>query len=176
MILTRDGHHVADAACLQGGAELGVLAVGFVAGHPGGGDPGVERGGDHLRGQTGLGRELHRLRYPSRVAAFGILGPGVFREIEPSVDQGPAPAGGQGEEYADLGVLDTSRGAGVLPLYPCRGPALLHKAGLVDNENAAVGAEMFGGVGSQVVADGIGGSCPFSWCSRSSGGRVGGVG
>jgi hypothetical protein len=80
----------------------------------------------------------------------------VFRKIEPSIDQGPSPAGGQGEEHADLGILDASCGAGVLPLHSCRGPALLQEAGLVDDENAAVGAEVFGGVGTQIVADGIG--------------------
>ena len=105
-----DGHHVAGAACFQGGAELGVLAVGFVAGHPGGGDAGVQRSGDHLRGETGLGGEVHRLGYPGRGAAFGIIGPGVLGQVEPTVDQGPSPLGGQGEEHADLGVLDASRG------------------------------------------------------------------
>lgn len=104
----------------------------------------------------GLGGELHRLGYPGRGAAFRVIGPGVFREVEPSVDQGPAPAGGQGEEHADLGVLDASRGAGVLPLHPCRGLALLEEAGLVHDQDTVLDAEVFGGVGAYLVADRIG--------------------
>jgi hypothetical protein len=151
-----DGHHVADAAHLQAGPQAGVLAVGFVTGHPGGGDAGVQRGGDHLPGQAGLGRELHLVGYPGRVAALVIGAPGALGQIELAVDQCPSPVGGQGEEDADLRVLDASRGAGVLPLHARRGPALLHKAGLVHDQNTAVGAEVVGGMGAQVVADGIG--------------------
>ncbi|GAA3299057.1 hypothetical protein GCM10020295_36250 [Streptomyces cinereospinus] len=80
----------------------------------------------------------------------------MLGQVEPTVDQGPSPLGGQCEEHSDLGVLDATRGAGVLPLHSRRALALLQEAGLVDHENAAVGAEVFGGVGTQVVADGIG--------------------
>jgi hypothetical protein len=89
-------------------------------------------------------------------AALGIGAPGMLGQVEPAVDQGPAPAGGQGEEYADLRVLEAAGSAGVLPLHSRRGPALLQEAGLVDDENRIVGAEVFGGVGTQVVADRVG--------------------
>lgn len=87
-----NGQHVADAAGLHGSPQLRVLAVSFVAGHPGGGDAGVQRGGDHLPGQAGLGRELHPLGYPGRMAALGIGAPGVLGQVEPAVDQVPSPA------------------------------------------------------------------------------------
>lgn len=132
------------------------MAVGFVAGHPGGGDAGVQRGGDHLSGQAKLGRELPLVGYTGRVAAPGTGGPGVLGQVEPPVDQRPPPHGGQRKEHADLAVLDASCGAGVLPLRPRRGPALLHEAGLIDDQNTAVGAEVADGVGAQVVTDGIG--------------------
>jgi hypothetical protein len=35
------------------------------------------------------------------------------------------------------------------------GPALLHEAGLVDDKDTAVGAQVFDGIGAEVVADGI---------------------
>lgn len=44
---------------------------------------------------------------------------------------------------------------GVLPLHPRRGPALLHEASLVDDENTAVGAQVFDGIGADVVANSI---------------------
>lgn len=151
-----DRHHVAGPACLQGGTQLRVLPVGFVTGHPRCLHPGVQCRGDHLPGQAGLGRELHLVGYPGRPAAFGIGAPGLPGQVEASVDQCPSLAGGVGEEDADLGVLDAAGGAGVLPLHSRRGTALLHETGLVDNENGAVGAEVFDGVGTQVVADSIG--------------------
>lgn len=80
----------------------------------------------------------------------------MLGQVEPTVDQGPAPGGGQGEEHADPSVLDASGGARVLPLHSRRGPALLQETGLVDDENSIVGAEVFGGVVTQVVADRIG--------------------
>jgi hypothetical protein len=105
--------------------------------------------------RRGLVRELHLVEYPGRVAALDIGAPGVLGQVEPAVDQRPPPLGGVGEEHADLAVLDTSCGARVLALYPRRGPALLHKAGLVDDENAAVGPEVFDDVGANVASDGI---------------------
>ena len=38
---------------------------------------------------------------------------------------------------------------------PCRGPALLHEAGLVDDKDTAIGAQVFDGIGADVVAGGI---------------------
>lgn len=93
--------------------------------------------------------ELHR-QSRSRAATDGQLPLGG--EL---VTATPSSAGGVGEEHAHLGVFDASCGTGVLPLYPCRGVALLHKAGLVDHKNGVVGAEMVGDVGPQVVADRI---------------------
>lgn len=92
-----------------------VVPVGFVAGHPGGGDLGVQCGDDHLLGRLGLRRELKVLRDSSRVAVFEIRAPGAIGRGEPAVDRGPSTTGGQGEEHADLRIFDASRG----PVY-CR--------------------------------------------------------
>lgn len=79
----------------------------------------------------------------------------MFGQVEPTVDQDPSPLGGQVEEHPELGVLDASRSAGVLPLHSRRSPGLLQEAGLVEHGNA-VSTEVFDGVGAQVIADGIG--------------------
>ncbi|MFJ2899182.1 recombinase family protein [Streptomyces sp. NPDC087218] len=48
-------------------------------------------------------------------------------KMTPSVEQGPPPARGQCGEHADPGVLVVTRGAGVPPLCPCRGPAFFRR-------------------------------------------------
>ncbi|GHE29209.1 hypothetical protein GCM10017771_44790 [Streptomyces capitiformicae] len=118
--------------------------------------PGLKRGGDHLPGQAGFGRELNLLGYPGSVAALGIAAPGLLGRVEPAADQCPPPARGVGEEYTHLGVLDTPGCAGVLALHSRRGVALLHEAGLVHDQDTAVGAEVLDGIGTQAVTDGVG--------------------
>lgn len=95
-----------------------VLTVDLVAGHPRGGAPSIQRRFDHLQGQTGLGGELHLLGNPGARPASGIPAPGALGKVEPTVDQSPSPRRRVGEKHSDLGILDLTGSAGVLPLHP----------------------------------------------------------
>jgi hypothetical protein len=53
----------------------------------------------------------------------------------------------------DLGVLDPPGGAGVLALHPDGRVPLLHVAGLVDDEDGLLGAEVTDDVLAQIIAD-----------------------
>jgi hypothetical protein len=64
--------------------------------------------------------------------------------------------GGVGEIDRDLGVLDSSGGAGVLALDPDRARALLHVAGLVDHQHRVGVAEVTDDVVTQVVTGTVG--------------------
>jgi hypothetical protein len=63
---------------------------------------------------------------------------------------------GEGQEHADLAVLDPAGGAGVLPLHTGRLGALLEEAGLVDDERAIGVGQVLHHIGAQIVADGVG--------------------
>ena len=63
---------------------------------------------------------------------------------------------------ADLAVLGSARGAGVLALDASGDGALLDEAGVVGDQDAVGGAEAFGDVGLEVIADPVcvpAGSC-----------------
>lgn len=84
-----------------------------------------------------------------------VLGPGPG-QIQLPVHQGASAAAGIGGEDADLAVLGAAGGSGVLALNPGGGGALLDEAGVVDDEDPVVLAELVGDVLLQVVADVVG--------------------
>lgn len=90
-----------------------------------------------------------------RPAAFGVVCPGLG-QVELAVNQGVTSGGGVGGEDADLAVLGAAGGAGVLALHAGGGDALLDKSGVVDDQDAVGGAEMFGDVCLHVIADLVG--------------------
>jgi hypothetical protein len=65
-------------------------------------------------------------------------------------------AAGVGEGDADLGILDPTRGAGVLPRDPGGMRPLLEGAGLVEDQGRVGVAQGLGDVGPQVVAGRVG--------------------
>lgn len=69
-----------------------------------------------------------------RLAALAVFGPGLG-QVELTVDQGVAARGGVGGEDADLAVLGSSGGAGVLALHSGGGGALLHEAGVINDQH-----------------------------------------
>jgi hypothetical protein len=99
-------------------------------------------GGDHVVGQLRAGGELDGGGDTGLFPALGVTGPGLG-QVDPAVDQGVSVFTGVGQEDADLGVLDPSRGAGVLALDTDGMDALWRADGY-----AAVGADvvLFGGV------------------------------
>jgi site-specific DNA recombinase len=149
------GDDIADSPLLQPGPELDVLAVRLIGGHPGGGDAGVQRPGQHLPGQVRLGGEHCFIGHRCLAAAVLVTDP-RFRQVQLPVDQGPAPAGDVGAEHAQLAVLHPARGAGVLPLHPGRLGALLQEPGLIDHQHAIGGAEVPGHVAAHIVSDAVG--------------------
>jgi hypothetical protein len=66
------------------------------------------------------------------------------------------PRTGVGQIDRDLGVLNPSRGAGVLALDPDGAHALLQVPGLVDHEDRVGVAEAGGDVVTQVIPDSVG--------------------
>ena len=89
-----------------------------------------------------------------RAAALRVAGPSLG-QVEPAVDQGVPLAAAVGQEDPDLAVLDPPRGAAVLPGDAGRVPAFLHKAGLVHDQDGALGAEALDGVVAAQVAGGL---------------------
>ena len=61
-----------------------------------------------------------------------------------------------GQIHGDLGVFDPARGAGVLALRPDGVGALLHVAGLIDDQYRLVIAEMVDHIGAQIIAHPVG--------------------
>ena len=135
------GQDVADAAVAEKRAEGCVVPVHLVAGHPTDGHPGVERRGDHLLGQFGLGGEGDVVRDTGGGPPFGVLAPGRAGQVEPPVYQRPTARRRVGQKHRDLAVFDPAGGAGVLALHAHRAAALLQEAGLVDDEDAVRMAE-----------------------------------
>ena len=150
----RPGHrqHVAEPVLLQPAAQRVVGAIDAVGGHPGEGHTGRVRPLEHRQAELGLGGERDLLGHAGLGPARPVRRP-AFRQIERTVDQGPAVAAGIGQEHADLAVLDPPRRAAVLPLHARRLAALLEKAGLVQDQHAARIAQMLGHIGPQIVAD-----------------------
>jgi hypothetical protein len=137
------------------GAQGRVGAVDLVAGDPRRRDTGLHGVGDHRRGQRWLGGKPCRGRDSGCSAAIWILGPGP-RQVQRPVYQRVPAGGGVGQKHRDLSVLDAPRGAGVLPLHPDRAAALLHIAGLIDDQHRAGIGERVDDIPAQVIADRVG--------------------
>ena len=151
----RDLQHVPEPVLAHRAAQGRVGAVDLVAGHPPGRDTGLHRAGDHRCSQRGFGRELDAVRNAGSRAPAWVGGPGL-RQVQRPVDQRVPPRCSVGEEDGDLGVLDASRGAGVLTLHPDRLVAFLHVAGLIDNQHRAGIGEGVDDIATQLVADRVG--------------------
>jgi hypothetical protein len=70
-----DLQHVAQPEPAHGGAQGRVGAVDLITGHPGSGDTGVDRAGDHRGGERGLGRELDVGGHARGGAPIRVVGP-----------------------------------------------------------------------------------------------------
>jgi len=101
-------------------------------------------------GHGHLGLEGDLVADAGPVASFAVVGPGGG-QIQTPVDQRPPTVGGIGEEDADLAVLRSPGGAGVLPLHPCRPRALLQEARVVHDQDGARVAEVVDHVLTHVV-------------------------
>lgn len=151
-VIAGDGEHRVQAAALAAAAELGVVAVGFVAGDPAERQQRIVGGAfDHSPGQLRLGRE-HRPRGDAGVGeSVGVGEPGLG-QIKLSVDEDTLLVGVDvGGEHPDLTVGDLPCGAGVLALHPGRAPALLLKPGVVYDQHPLQGTEPFGHLSPQRV-------------------------
>lgn len=150
-----DGEDMAQSGLLQHAAQPPLLAVGRVCGHPGE----RQRRGDgpqhHGVGEVGLGGEGPLVGDVGGAAAIGVVGPGLGQIQLPS-HQGPSALGGIGGEQADLAVLGTAGGAGVLAPHAGRGGALPEGSGVAEDEDPVGPAEPFGYVVLEVVAEFVG--------------------
>ena len=86
----------------------------------------------------------------SLVPPLPILGPGLG-QIEPTVDERLAETAGIADKDAHLAILYPSRRAGILTPHADRVDALLQEAGLVDHQDAVLGAQRL----HRVIADNI---------------------
>ena len=118
-----------------------VRAVDLVAHHPAKRHSRRNRARDHALGQPRFGGKRHFRRDRRPGPARRILRP-LLRQIEFAVDQRMPPAAGIGKKHADLAILDTSGSAAILPCHPGRFAALFEKTGLIDGEDAIIGAQM----------------------------------
>jgi hypothetical protein len=146
---------IAGAAFLQCASQLRVTAVDLVAGNPGGLVAGVQEPGDHTSGQFRFGGEGGFLRKARCAAAVGVGGPRA-RNVEFPVHCGVAALACVDQVDGDLGVFDPAGGAGVLALDADRAGALLHVAGLVDDQHRPVVVQVLHHVAAHVVTDGVG--------------------
>lgn len=71
------------------------------------------------------------------------------------VDQRPPLVGAVGQGHSDLGIHDSSRGAGVLPLDACRAADLLQEPRLV-HEPYPVAVKVLQDVGADLVTHLVG--------------------
>lgn len=155
--LLRLGHgdDISELRVFQETPEAGVLSVGGIRGAPDDGQWGVQGATNHVAGEVALGGEGALVGDAGCSAAFPALRPGLG-QVALAVDQGVAAGGGVGGEDADLAILGAAGRAGVLALHSGGGGALLHEAGVVENQHTVWTAELFGHVGLQVVAQAVG--------------------
>jgi hypothetical protein len=122
---------------------------------PARGNTGVQRPGEHILGEHGLGRELDFVGNRRFPAAVTVAGPGL-RQIQLAVDQRASFACGVSKKHAQLTVLDTPGGTGILPLHTRGLGALLEKSGLVDHEYPVPFAEVLHRIGTYVITHTVG--------------------
>ncbi len=141
LLVAADGEHKRALLLLQIDPQATIGAIDLVAQNPGERHTSGDRPGDHTARQLGLSRERDFLRNAGRLAPGGVLGP-FLRQIKRAVDQRMPVAAGISKEHADLAVLDAPGGAAVLALHPDGLRALLHKAGLIHNQDAVLIAQV----------------------------------
>jgi site-specific DNA recombinase len=146
------GQHVGQPARLTPAAQRRVAAVDLIGGHPAGGHPGGQPALQHHARQPGLGGEGGLPGHPGDSTAVGVGQP-PGGQVQLAVDQAVPGSGGVGQVDGDLGVVDLADRAGVLPLDPDRGAALLAVPGLVHHQHRPGVAEVLDEVVPQVVAD-----------------------
>jgi len=112
---------------------------------------GVQESFDHRGGQFRLGLEGELVVEPGGLTAIRIAGPRA-RDVQLPVHRGVSALPGVDQVDGDLGVLDPSGGAGVLALDADGVRALLHVAGLVDDQHRGPFVEVL----DDVVAAGDG--------------------
>jgi hypothetical protein len=151
-VVTGHRQDIADLSSFQLAPQPGIGTVDLIAGHPSRRDPGVQRTGQHPRGQLGLGRKPHLVRDAGRLQEGRIVGPGPG-QVQLPVDHGMPGIGGVHQVDRHLGVLDPPSGAGVLALHAHGGGALLEIAGLVDDQHRLWVAQVLDEIGAHVVAD-----------------------
>lgn len=97
--------HIRLAALFQHAPPARIRAISGVGEHIGAGRPRIERGGNQLARDLGLGGEADLFRHmrfaPPRVVFRPALG-----QIKATVDQCLAKAVGVGQEHADLRIFD----------------------------------------------------------------------
>ena len=145
-------HHVADPRGPQSGPQGRVVAVDLVTGHPGRGRP--RRPGRHRSSAAPTPvswRTRHRSGYRRRRTAPGRR-PRTW-QVQGTVDQRMTPRRGVRQIHCDLGVLDPTGGAGVLPLHPDSARALLQISGFVNHQNPGRVVEGSTHIAAQIVAD-----------------------
>jgi len=151
------GHrqHITNPAGLQVSAQARVGAVHLIAGDPGGRNARAQSPGDHVAGQSRLGREPPLARNARCGAPARVSGPGPG-QIQFPVDQRVPCRRGVGQKHRHLAVLHPPRGARILALHPGASPALLEVSRFIDHQHPVRAAQVLHHVPAHIVADRIG--------------------
>jgi hypothetical protein len=139
LVVTGDGHDMADATSGQFDAQVRVIAVHLVADHPRCRRASVQRAGDHCPCQRGLGCELHRLGNSGGPAPIGVIDPNSG-QIQLPVDERVSVPGRVSQIHHYLAVFDSSRGTGVLALHTNRCGTLLRSPVSLTTSTASASA------------------------------------
>ncbi len=134
--------------------EAAIAAVSRVRQDPGARHASIEGPGDHLTRHGGLCRKLEILRHACLCPPLRVERP-ALGQVELAIDQGLAEATGIGQEDANLAVLDAACRPRVLPRNANRMRALLHKAGIVNDQHTIAITECFPNIVSHYVAQQI---------------------
>jgi hypothetical protein len=108
-----DGQDIRMVRPLQPAPEIGVSAVDFIAGHPGGRHRGGKRSRQHAESERRLGGKVNLLRHPGCSPWRGIVCP-LLRQVQLAVEEGASLGARLAQEDPELAVLPPA-----VPLY-CR--------------------------------------------------------
>src|SRR5712692_5308732 len=155
--LAGNGQDVGEMATLETGSQVGIAPVDAIGDDPGDGYgwAGLQQAGEHEGGELGFGQEATSLRDAGLLAARAIGDP-VGGEVEFAINEGMACGGDKAEKDADLAVFDLPGAAAPLGFDASGMSALFGKAGLIEGQDADLGAQMLDGIGPQVIAEQIG--------------------
>ncbi|MDQ0956459.1 hypothetical protein QFZ66_000337 [Streptomyces sp. B4I13] len=153
----RAGHRedITDTASLQSRPQFWVAAVGLVTRDPPTRCPASRNRSIITRAGSGLVAKTVSLAEPRGPAAVRVARPGA-RDVQLPVHRRVPPRAGVDEVDGDLGILDPPGRSGVLPLLSAGMGALLHVAGLVDDQHRGLVVEVLDDVFAHVVAGGVG--------------------